>query len=452
MFSLIKEDIVTQIEEIAQLVFKEGMTEQDFLNALYVELNLRDTMTVSGLNYEQQKEEKTKSGLSYYESLSKRKADALDVLKFLYNVKKYQTFPAYTDEQIKRMEAAMVNTSDVIEIEQGAFYFRELRGSKLHGALERFQVNADMNPKIIEILDSFVKKYKCNYKTPAPTKWHKRVDTVNVYMYEPITDKIKKEFVQIMSPYIRKNGASPDGEKLVDGIGISAELHQDDPRLQKIIAEYPEHLQKNVKDYFRASISLGKVSSAQEFLDMYKKYAPKLKTNAMGSRINTALSQSSKPEKPDSSSSKFEYTSFHTNKAGYRQREYLVQGNEIYRDIDYGKSLTRIYQNGLRVDFYYDSPEKKNIIERSYSVKDQTGKFSVISIHDGKVSTKGDIILLNSKITELTKKGFLQSHPELQKALANPQKSSTLRGRLMRHSMDNAQTVLNRSGGKISGA
>ena len=48
---------MTQIEDIAKLVFKDGMTEQDFFNALYVELGLRDAMLVSGLNREQQKAE-----------------------------------------------------------------------------------------------------------------------------------------------------------------------------------------------------------------------------------------------------------------------------------------------------------------------------------------------------------------------------------------------------------
>jgi hypothetical protein len=60
------------------------------------------------------------------------------------------------------------------------------------------------------------------------------------------------------------------------------------------------------------------------------------------------------------------------------------------------------------------------------------------------VSTTGE---LKRKIDEVRSSGLLVTD------LPNtPQKSSTLRGRLMRHSMDNAQTVLNRSGGKVSGA
>ena len=74
-------------------------------------------------------------------------------------------------------------------------------------------------------------------------------------LYNTLT-KRKEEFVQIISPYIRKNSPSPDGEKLAKGIGIASELHHGDPRLNSIIDQYPSHMKQAANGFFLSSVSL----------------------------------------------------------------------------------------------------------------------------------------------------------------------------------------------------
>ena len=302
---LTKRHPMTQIEEIAKFVFRPGMSEQDFFQQIYAELRLRNLMVRQKISRDQAKKwlERRAKGLVVcpYEQewtkglyisnlfmnepvkITKHPADVHDILNHLYHYRRYTNFPEYTDNEKKMMRRAMGDTKDIHEHEEGGFYFRILKGwRKTHHSFARFQINADMNPKIIQVLDGFLKRHNSTYKMPSPDEWSGRTDTVNIYMYEPVTEDIKKEIVQILSPYIRRSKPSHinsiDGEILADGIGFAREVHHEE--CKPLVSRYPVHLKRDVQNYLNSGVSLGTLRVTKEFLDMYQRYAPKFRANA----------------------------------------------------------------------------------------------------------------------------------------------------------------------------
>ena len=473
---------MTQIEEIAKLVFKDGMTEQEFFQQMFAELGLRNLMVSRKISRDQAKKWKENHGgvlVCLYEQewtkglavfagdrgqikTNKSPASIWHVLRNSYLYRRYTNFPDYTDEQKKRMSKMLTSTPTVESDEQGGFYFRTLKGWEKPGhSFARFQINADMNPKMIDDLDKFIQRHNSVYKTTSTGDWSDRTDPVNIYMYEPVTDAIKKEIVQIMTPYIRRSLPSYinaiDGELLADGIGYAREATPEE--CKPLIDKFPPHLRDGVENYL-SNLSLGSLKITEEFLDMYKKYAPKLKTNIRPSNIQTQASQhkiptrpTPQPVRPTSAPQKPQQTPvdklilqhFKDGK-GHSGIRYLdQQGNVVITETYAPNCKTRVYSNGLTMRMW-DNPKSTTYTDGSKTGKEAT---EIMITEAGRgctkdVSTTGE---LKRKIEEVRKAGLLVTD------LPNtPQKSSTLRGRLMRHSVDNASKVVGHVGGKVSGA
>lgn len=310
---------MTQIEEIASQVWQNGMTEQEFFQQLYAELRLQNLMVSKKISRDQAKvwkenragmvvcpyEEEWTKGL-YISNLFKNEpikikespATVATILSQLYHYRRYTNFPDYTAEEINRMNQALTDTTDVHKHEEGGFYFRMLQGwKKTRHSFARFQINADMNPEMIKDLDNFIKRHNSVYKTTPPEDWSGRTDSVNIYMYEPVTDDIKKEIVQIMSPYIRRSKPSCinsiDGEILADGIGFAREAHREE--CTPLVDRYPTHLKLGVRNYINSGVSLGTLRVAEEFLDMYQKYASMFRIDSKTQSVQTPVSQTQAP-------------------------------------------------------------------------------------------------------------------------------------------------------------
>ena len=97
---------MTQIEEIAKFVFKNGMTEQEFFQQMFAELMLRNRATAKKISVEEVKKEKGKDGLCDYElwtkgltrsvfksgGLIEHPADLFSILNNSYTYRRYTNF------------------------------------------------------------------------------------------------------------------------------------------------------------------------------------------------------------------------------------------------------------------------------------------------------------------------------------------------------------------------
>ena len=236
---------MTQIEELFKLSYKPGMTEEKFMHELAAE-----AFKASCSNFGTRKElqriyQEIKDG-------TRKKMPGLKwILDCFYELKRH---PAAikgirnSEQKQKEMLEAMRDDSLMVlsdqngvepilgrdvEDKERSFLHRWPKNRHQKGwstgdrTFGRFTINADMNPNMIKELDKFCSKHRCTYKTSYPSCWEERVDPVNMYIHEPITDELKKEFVGIMQKYIRHSRSNLnhllDGDSLVPGITYSTE-------------------------------------------------------------------------------------------------------------------------------------------------------------------------------------------------------------------------------------
>ena len=469
---------MTQIEEIAQQAYKDGISEEEFFKNVAIGTHTRWTMLTQSATYDEVKTRKGFQNVVKHIKDGTLKIRLKDIFSELYEARRLISFKKIPEnEQNKMMEALQEDkwmqlkdqdqgfvSPDFVAQQGRGFLHRYPRNRQQQGwstsqdVLGRFSVNAAMNPDLIKVLDRFSWQHKCTYKTAYPARWADRVDPVTVYMYEPMTDELKKEFVSLMKPYVRNEKPEAhvllDGETLSPGINCDKELTQEEG--MDFINTMPIKFQQDAIEFSnikKAPMSLGARKTLEEFLDMYKKYAPKVQSNSLNPRANTTKQKIPTAPMPRISTSQKQQTPvdklilqhFKDGK-GHSGIRYLdQQGNVVITETYAPNCKTRVYSNGLTMRMW-DNPKSTTYTDGSKTGKEAT---EIMITEAGRgctkdVSTTGE---LKRKIEEVRKAGLLVTD------LPNtPQKSSTLRGRLMRHSVDNASKVVGHVGGKVSGA
>ena len=291
---------MTQMEELFERCYKKGIYWEDFICALGAEAYRIWSINENG--------EFTQKAQGIYERCKRGeiKVSLSGVLKTLYTIKRVvpknangkvadanawaEMLKALQDDSLMDLKdqrgSSMVPGKDVRDMgdsflhrfPKNRFQKKEKFGNKTYG---RFVVNAEMNPQLIKELDEFCTRHHCLYKTSYPSEWDRRVDPVNVYSKEKITEKLKKEFVSIMQKYVRRDRMDInkllDGDVLLPGITCAKEYTAQEDI--DFIFSLPKRFQRDAfafaggaRDINDTRMSLGQRKTLEEFYKLYKQH------------------------------------------------------------------------------------------------------------------------------------------------------------------------------------
>ncbi len=481
---------MTQIEELFKLSYKPGISEEKFMYELAAE-----AFRASCANFD-----RVKPMQKVYWEIKNGTRKSMPGLKWIldcfYELKRHPAAirsVGYPEQKQTEMLKAMQDDSLMVlsdqnsvkpisgkdvEDKERSFLHRWPKNRHQKGwstgdrTFGRFTINADMNPNMIKELDKFCSNHRCVYKTSYPSCWGERVDPVNVYIHEPITEKLKKEFVGIMQKYIRHSYSNHnhllDGDVLIPGITCASEWTYDEGI--RFIRSLPTKFQKDAFNFAhgknkakKIAMSLGQRTSLEEFFKLYKQYKPKFQahTKTLLTKIPTQNAPTHKipvktapqktptpPRQPTTKSpvDKLKPQRFIIGKTGVNGCKYLdAKGNVVITETYHPNCVKRVYANGLIMHMWNNPPST------TYTDASKTGKASteIIVTEKGRGCTK-DITTngeLKRKIEAVRKAGLLVTTlPD------TPKRSTTIKGRLMRHSVDHNKNTLTRTKGKVSGA
>ena len=258
---------------LAQEVYKSGMTEQEFISALYYEATVRiGMMHNSGASREQIISGEKGKVIPLLKHIKEGMRVPVDtMLNAIYQARRFADIDEGR-EGIKGLKTAMNARYDFgTKKTEGNWNFRIPRGVKTNTpTAERLIVNARPDAEIIKKLDDFCRQHKCYYKIPNPDEFSTRVDTVVVYAQEILSNDTKTEFAEMMSPYVRKERTNDlDGEKLADGVFWAAETSKPDD-ITAFIGQFSSEMQPDIKSYLTTAkgelkMSLGQRKVLEEF-------------------------------------------------------------------------------------------------------------------------------------------------------------------------------------------
>lgn len=287
------------IEELASKVYKPGMSNEEFLIQLYTEAVLEDGIR----NNPQQTEAERKLEKEYHlQSIKERIKSTRErgytphplsyVLNRLYDLRRHINFPLEKNSNLSELEATLNQSSTIVDPENKSgwqYRYPKKRKRLPGGTKERFVVNANPDPKLIETLDKFCQDENAYYKVPEIERWDARVDTAIIYMQDNITPEQQKKLIQLMTPFIRTTNPQHtntlDGTLIATGIARAKEVSGDEAK--KYISTLPEDIQEDVSLYLtnrqqKIGMSLGQKCVLEEFLPLYLKMFPQRNSNEVG--------------------------------------------------------------------------------------------------------------------------------------------------------------------------
>ena len=210
------------------------------------------------------------------------KPTVVGVLNLMYALRRKVSYR--TDfEKEDQLRIVLDQPSEKIEkIDGNSWFFRAPKNRHEKGwnlenhAVERLVVNASPEKEMIPKLDDFCVRNSCMYKVPNPYFFGERLDTVIVYAYKSLSEKAKEEFVQMMSPCVRRERPmltnALEGNRLADGIFSAKEVSPlEVVKMKKEIKNrYPPEVSKGVNDFIGGDrISLGMHYVVKDFLKVY---------------------------------------------------------------------------------------------------------------------------------------------------------------------------------------
>ena len=343
---------MTQMEELFKKCYKEGMYWDDFLRDLSAE-----TYRVSRINRDGELTQQTQ-GIYERCKMGKMNHSLTYNLRSLYGMRRTVSVASGAkdfDSEVKMLKALQDDSLMDLEDQKSG---GKMSGKKLEDMGDsflhrlpkiryqedwhlwnktygRFSISAEMNPQMIKELDEFCTRHRCMYKTSYPSEWNKRVDPVNVYLKEPITEELKKEFVSIMQKYVRRDRTDInellDGDVLSPGITCAKEYTvQEDI---DFIRSLPPELQKDAfafaggsMDVNNTRMSLGQRATLEEFYKLYKQCTFSFGNNSKTVLMSTPTLKAedsvvATPEKADTQQS-------------FLQKRLAIYGQKVLKDTD----------------------------------------------------------------------------------------------------------------------
>ncbi|MBO7332728.1 MAG: hypothetical protein J6U64_03590, partial [Alphaproteobacteria bacterium] len=291
------------IDQLFQQCYKEGISQEDFLQHLGAEAYRLQAIAIRDGQFPQ-------SSQNNYQRIKDGELtiDMGFILEALYNAKRETVNTTSQEDLTQRHEDMLtaIQNDTLMELEdqkkgpvrgseithdssERSFIHRLPKNRRQNGwsrgnhRFGRFSVNADMNPDLIKDLDKFCSTHKCYYKTCCPTDWDKRVDPVTVYVFEPITEDLKKEFTNLIGKYVRNSRSDLnellDGNTLIPGVTYDRDWSYDEG--MKFINSLPPFLREGALDFTssqrktRTAMSLGYRTTIEDFYRLYQQYEPK---------------------------------------------------------------------------------------------------------------------------------------------------------------------------------
>lgn len=181
------------------------------------------------------------------------------------------------------------STKDMEIVDKGDWRFRKPKNRTQKGwttsdIQERLVANMHLDMDVMKRLDQFCCEHKCYYKTPESSKINHRLDTVIIYSHDKISEENKQEFIDIVSPYIRKEipyrTNTIDGILIAEGVSVAKELN-DRESLELIDSLSCSEKEKQVLtdnatsgNKHEAKLSLGQYTILQELSNLIEKFYP----------------------------------------------------------------------------------------------------------------------------------------------------------------------------------
>ncbi|MBR5130669.1 MAG: hypothetical protein IKV03_05545 [Alphaproteobacteria bacterium] len=211
------------------------------------------------------------------------------ILSILYNARRNLNYPSkLTEKECNNLDNILKKPTPQIDVrDTGKWIIRSPSNRRQKGystssdPQDRLVANINFDENVIKKIDNYCSKRRCWYKTLETVEACHRVDTLVIYSLDQLSDADKKEFVGIVSPYVRHDiphrTNTLDGTLIAEGISTAPELNS--AQCKQFIDNYrcssseKESLIKACTDKGKLKISLGQYTILQELSSlMYKFY------------------------------------------------------------------------------------------------------------------------------------------------------------------------------------
>jgi len=153
----------------------------------------------------------------------------------LYNKKRHGVLQNWDEKKVyqniavlKSMNPEGIRVHDQdggkVSLDEDAVFVWHSASLKPRDCQERFAVSIKLDdpklPSLYGKLDDFIRKYRAGFKI-TDVEHADRTDTLNVYMSQPITPEIAKEFYDIVMPFLKK-----ENHGYLDGFSLTNHGHE----------------------------------------------------------------------------------------------------------------------------------------------------------------------------------------------------------------------------------
>jgi hypothetical protein len=203
------------------------------------------------------------------------------VLHGLYTLRRHIHFPIEKGMNLDNLEAALNKKLGNVRVKnEPRWQYRYPVNASSDKTKERFVINANPDPKLIETLDKFCSEENACYKVAGVDDWTERVDTAVIYMQDHITPEQQKKFIRLITPFVRQTNPQHtntlDGTLIAPGIAMEKEVSREEAK--EYVANLPKSLQEGVSSFLKKDgkigMSLGQKCVLDEFIPVYSNLFP----------------------------------------------------------------------------------------------------------------------------------------------------------------------------------
>ena len=212
------------------------------------------------------------------------------ILPIIYNARRNLHYPPrLTKEECKDLDNILKKPTPQTDVrDTGKWIVRSPSNRRQKGystsenPQDRLVANMYFDENIIKKLDDYCSQRRCWYKTSDTSDAYHRIDTLVIYSLDQFSDADKKEFIRLVSPYVRRDiphrTNTLDGTLIAEGIATAPELNP--TQCKTFIDNYrcssaeKTSLIQSCTDEGKLKISLGQYTILQELSTLMEKFYP----------------------------------------------------------------------------------------------------------------------------------------------------------------------------------